>query len=395
MLERSVYGAVIFDDEVRPQTGWASVRGQRAFRIKGPGDLASDVFWWTNLPTATFVKYGQLGNQKLKRDDYLKTTMPQLHQELGLIISRMPISQIVEITSEIFDRVMRMAQKNYGLIHPSELTLTEDLYDLLIREDKSITPDIDDALRQSYQTWSPGIDRIPEKTKIITFRRPRILHAQTVLATPVPGTQWEFIDGKRLPPESKRVDWLVSQERPALVRASVKNVQFEYSRLVSFGAGSTVNRNWMSHPELMMLSKFANVKVDCVFLACDYAPQEVFRQMVTGGSLGATSISSGLLAENYWLALASSRTFKKFSRDKVTIHSPRAVWLTASDRFHSLLPALMMDGSGFSVRGFGRGKVTVAIQRGALDEARACAAAAGLNAPLYVSGDIAVQSHLA
>jgi hypothetical protein len=395
MLERSVYGAVIFDDEIRPGSGWASVRGKPAFRIKGTGDLASDIYWWTNLQTKTFVKYGALGNQKLKRDDYLKPTMNQLHQELGLTTVRMPISRIVEITSEIFERVMRMAFENYGLENPTELTLTEDLYDQLIREDKSISPDIDDALRESYQTWSQGAERPPEKAKLITFRRPRILHAQDVLATPIPGDQWEFIDTKKLPPESKRVDWLVSQDRPALVRASVKNVQFEYSKVVCFGAGLATSRNWMSHPELMMLSKFANVKVQAVFLACDYAPQKVYRQMITGGALGSLSISKGILAENYWIALASSRTTKKFARDKLVIHSPRAVWLTASDRFHSLVPALMMDGSGFSVRGFGRGKVTVAVPRGAMHEARACAAHAGLNAPLYVSDDISVQSHLA
>jgi hypothetical protein len=78
--------------------------------------------------------------------------------------------------------------------------------------------------------------------------------------------------------------------------------------------------------------------------------------------------------------------------EKVTIYSPRAVWLTASDRFYSILPALMMDGSGFPVCGFGRGKVTVAIEAGALRDARACAAAAGLNAPLHLQEEVARQS---
>jgi hypothetical protein len=395
LIDRSIYGAVFFDDETRPQAGWASVKGETAFRIRGTGDLASDVYWWTNLPSTTFFKYGALGNQKLKHNSYLKPTMSQLHQELGLITVRMSAARIAEVSSEIFTRVMRMAYQSYGLNKPVEITLTDDLYDLLIREDRPITPEIDEALRQSYQTWSNCENKTPDKSKIITFRRPRIQHALDVLSTPIPGDQWEFIDQKSLPPESKRVDWIVSQPRPALVRASVKNVQFEFSRIVSFGAGALIDRSWMSHPELLMLSKFANVKIDSVFLSNGYEPQNVYRKMVTNGSLGLLSISNGILAENYWIALASSKSYKKHYKDKVTIHSPRSVWLTASDRFHSILPALMMDGSGFSVRGFGRGKVMIAIQRGALKDARACAAAAGLNAPLHVHEDISVQSSLA
>ena len=398
MLERSVYGAVIFDDESKPTSGWASVRGRAAFRIRGTGDLASDIYWWTNLPAETFVRYGQLGNRKLKRLEYLKPNMTQLHQELGLTTVKAPLSKIAEVTSEIFDRVMRLAAKNYGLQYPVELTLSEDLFDLLVKEDKSITPEIDDALRLSYQTWSRTPDGGPEKSKIVTFRRPRLIHARDVLTTPIPGEQWEFVEGRRLPSESKRVDWLIAQGRPVLARAAVKKVHFEYSRVVTFGADPRDRvdpRSWMSHPELLMFAKFGEVRVDAVFLGNEYTPQQVNKHVFTGGALGSISISTGILAENYWIALASSRSHKRFSRDAVTIHSPRAVWMAATDRFHSVLPALMLGGSGFSVRGYGRGKVTVAVPRGALGDLRSCAAAAGLDCPLSVHDEIAVQSALA
>lgn len=393
--QTSLYGAVVFDDDSRPSPGWASIQGKPAFRIRGTGDLQSDVYWWCNLATPVFIKYGTLANAKLKRSDYLKPNMTQLHQELGLVTVRMPAARITEITSEIFDRVMRMAHRHYGLVKPFDLTLASDLYDVLVREDKHITPEIDEALRQSYQVWAKCENKMPQGAKMITFRRPRIQHALDVLSTPIPGQQWEFIDDKKMVPESKRVDWLVSQSRPALVRATVKSVQYDVAKIVSFGGGAREERSWMSHPELLMLSKFANIRIDAAFLSNDYEPQEVYKPIHTGGHIGSLSVSNGILAENYWIALSSANTLKRYSREKIMIHSPRAVWLSASDRFHTLLPALMLDGSGFCVRGYGRGMITLAVQRGALNEARACAAAAGLNAPLYVNDDISIQSALA
>jgi hypothetical protein len=394
MIEAIACGAVVFDDDQRPGAGWASVAGDRAFRIRGTGDLASDVFWWTNLEHKAFVSYS-ISNPKLKRTTYLRPNMTQLHQELGLVTVRMPPARIAEITAEIFNRVLRLAQEHYGFDKPYDQTLSADLFRVLIDEDTSITPEIDNALRQSYQTWYECENKPPQGAKTITFRRPRIQHALDVLSTPVPGEQWEFVDGSSMVSEDKRVDWLINQSRPVLARVSVKSVQFQVAKIVSFGGGAQEPRSWMSHPELLMMSKFANVRVQSAFLANDYAPQPVLKPLYSGGSFGSLSVSNGILSENYWVAMSIASTVKRFHRDKPLIHSPRAVWFSAADRFYTMLPAMMMDGSGFCVRGYGRGMVTVAVQRGMLGDARSCAAAAGLNAPLYVHEDIAVQSALA
>lgn len=390
-----MHGAVVFDDEKRPGSGWASVRGKTAYRIRGTGDLATDVFWWTNLPAGTFMVYGGLPTTRMKRNDYLRPNMGQLHAELGLLASRMPAARIVEITSEIFERVMRLAQQHYGLPRPHDLALADDLYSHIIKEDRSITPEIDEALRQAYQSYVQCETKMPMHSKMVIFRRPRIAHALDVLSTPVPGDQWEFLDESKLPPEHKRLDWLVSQDRPALVRASIKRVDHEVAQIISFGGGSKEQRNWMSHPELLTLSKFAKIKIDAAFLGTEYVPHPVYKDMFTGGQMGPLSTSVGILAENYMVALSTPHSFRRFSKSTEKVTAPRAAWYAASDRFHMLMPALMMHGSGFVVRGYGRGMVILGVQRGALQEARACASAAGLLAPLHVNEEIAVQSALA
>lgn len=389
-----MYGSVIFDDEARPLAGWASVRGKTAYRIRGTGDLASDILWWTNLPASTFMTTGGLPSTRFKRNDYLRPNMGQLQAELGLLVSRMSAARIVEIASEIFDRVMRLAMTHYGLQRAQDLTLSDDLYRHIIKEDQPITPEIDEALRQAYQSYVQCETAMPLHSKMMTFRRPRITHSLDVLATPVPGDQWEFVDESKLGPESKRLDWLVSQDRPALVRVSIKRVDHDVAQIISFG-GSREPRNWVSHPELLTLSKFAKIKIDSAFLGTEYAPHPVYRDMFTGGQMGPLSTSVGILAENYTLALSTPRSFRRFSKSPEKVTPPRSAWYAASDRFHMLMPALMMHGSGFVVRGYGRGMVIVGVQRGALQEARACASAAGLLAPLHVNEEIAVQSALA
>lgn len=389
-----MYGAVIFDEKERPGPGWASRQGQPAVRIRGTGDLASDVYWWTNLSFSTFRVFG-LSRHNLKRHDYLRPDMDQLHKELGLFTSRLAASRIAEISAEIFDRVMRMASAHYGLEKPADDTLIEDLYAKLVRQDRMITPEINKALGQAWQTWSICEAASPTGSKIMAFKRPRILHAQEVLATPIPGELWEHIPEKDMPAESKRVDWLINQNRPALVRATVDNVDPEVSKIIAFSGGSNRERSWMSHPELLSLSRFAKIKIESAFLANEYAPCQVNRPLYTGGPMGMLSVSAGILSENYWIAIASTLTINKRSKDnREVIYSPRAVWMSAADRFFMMLPALMLHGSGFVVKAYGRGGVNVAVQRGMLADVRACAISAGLNAPLNVQEEIAIQEAL-
>lgn len=385
-----MYGAVIFDDNDQPGPGWASVRGEPAVRIRGTGDLSSDVYWWTSLGFMVFQKYA-IFKANLKQKDYMRPDMTQIHLELGLHHSRMPAARITEISAEFFDRVMRLAAKHYGIAKPSENTLSEDLYKVLLRPERIISPEVNHALMQSYQTWSVCEGAIPDGARVVTFKRPRILHALEVLATPIPGEQWEFISEREMPAENKRVEWLINQSRPVIANASVQRIEPEYASVISYSAGSRGERSWMSHPELLTLSRFAKIHVKGAYLARSYEPQDVRIPMATGGALGMLSMSMGVLCENYWVALSSPH--KRENRQ--VIYSPRAVWMSAADRFQMQVAALLMHSSGFHVKEYGRGCVHVAVPPGLLAEARSCAASAGLNSPLNVQEDIDIQAALA
>lgn len=395
-VDKINYGAVVFDDRDRPSAGWGCVAGNPSFRVRGTGDLPTDVVWWTNVKSDVFWKMPGLNQGKLRSSEYLRPNMDQLMSELGLHISRMPAAQIVEHVAEVFGRVMRLASKYYDVVRPGANNLTEDLYDNLIKEDKGITPDIDSALLQAKQDWSQCETQRPSNSQMVTFRRPRLQHAMDLIKTPVPGEQWEFVKGEALGPEKHRVQMVVGQSRPALVKASIIKVEHEVAPIIAFGATGQRNkgsRGWMTHPELLFLSRFAKIRVDAAFLGNDYETHPVKKAMFGGGIMGSLSTSVGILAENYACTLMMPRPYKKGEKDRPV--SPRAAWLSAADRFHSMMPAMMLHGSGFAVMGYGRGMVTMMVQRGALAEAKECASAAGLLSPLYIPEEIAIREALA
>lgn len=377
-----MYGVVFFDDPQRPLGGWASIAGHAARRIRGAIDLPPEVQWWSNLAPEAFMASSIEEGLTLKGAEYLRPSMMQLHSELGLRPEGAAVARVTEITGEIFDRVMRLGHQHYGLQKLAEHALTDDLYRLVVSPDQPITPEIDAALQKAHMSYVACDTVMLPDTRLVTFRRPRLQHALDVLATPVPGDHWEFLDDAKLPPESNRIDWLVAQSRPALVKVTIRRIDHDVAPIISIGDGTREQRSWLSHPELLTLSKFARIKVDAAYLASEYAPHPVRLAFKTAGELGPLSLSMGILAENYWMALASPRSFRRFSREGDKVVSPRAAWYAASDRFHMLMPALMMHGSGFTVRGYGRGMVLLALREEAVAEARACGAAAGLLPPL-------------
>ena len=392
----TICGAVMFENIKKPQAGWACVAKGAAFRVRGTGDLSTDVVWWTNLDWDSFSRIGGLNQPKLRRTDYLRPNMKQLCDELGLVINKMPPADITEHVAEIFGRVMNLAGQHYGLDRPYNHSLAEDLYDILIRQDDRITPEIDHAISNAKMDWVRCETPSPKNSTHVTFRRPRVLHALEVISTPIPGDQWDFVPGNKMPDEKKRVDWLIREPRPVLVKAAVLRVETDVNAVIAYSAKMKSPKDWITHPELIYLSRFASIRVESAFIGRSYEPFQVKKSLFTGGVFGPLSVSTGILCENYWFALTIPRPYKRgTSASDGKLISPRAAWLSSSDRFHTIMPALMMHGSGFNIQAYGRGAVVIAVQQGALRDAQNCATAAGLLSPLNVSGQIAIREELA
>lgn len=388
------FGFVYFDDPIGgPSTGWASIDGAPATRIRHPSELPSDIQWWTNLPFNSYIQSGLAKTNRFRHSDYLRVKQQNLIREIGIGDRFVEANRAASSLSEIYARCMRLLHKHYGIHFPKEDSLAAELRPLLADADRSVSVEIDEAGDQSSIEYTLCSCRKPWGTTEVTFQRPRLQHAIDVLQAPVPKQQWMFVAEKDMPPVDKRVEWILSQSRPALVKIVVERINPDWAPLVAFGSTPRkVPRNWVTHPYLLLLSRFADIRVEAAFFADDYTVGASRVPLIDEGMVGPLSLSVGILAENHWSAMARETRFQHSQGRK--FYSPRAAWMRSADNFHCLVAAMQLYGAGFPVVRYGCGSVGVAIA-GNMKEATDVAKRAGLLPPITVGEDILVQAELA
>lgn len=381
----------------QPGSGWASIEGCPAFRIKNTGELSSDVKWLTNLSQDILWKSGAVKQPKLKHSSYLRTDVGQIMKELGLTPPKVPIAEVCETISELFNKVMRLAIEFYDLKSFNQKELYAEIRMALLPDDKNISIHMDEALSRAYQDLviceKP---LLKEKHLFVTLKRPRYFHAKSILDTSIPmwGGEWEFMGPDVLPSTTeKKIDFLMAKERPFVAKISINtfdfpgNINVDLSKLLDLGeaigeGGKPKDRNWVCQPELLYLSKFANLNIDAAFVADGYQTLDKKIQLPYLGELSDFSYSLGLLSECVWIGL-SSRSVNPQTRTK-TLVSPRACWLKAADRFMTLTSAMMLSSAGFIVTSYGYGGVTVMIDESKISQLIEIAPHAGLCVPMNI-----------
>ncbi len=397
------FGCVMFDLQVSedgksipmPGSGWASVEGGPAFRIKGTGDLSNSIKWLTNLSQQTLWKTGAVKQPKLKHSSYLRTDVGQIMKELGLYPPQTPIADICETLSMLFNKVMRLAIEFYNLKSFNQKELYSEIKLEVLGDDRNISIHVDEALSRAYQDLvicEKSISK--EKSSFITLKRPRYFHAKSIIDTSIPfwNGDWRFISSEELPiGEDKKINFLMSLDRPFVAKVNVnkfnisEDLNVDLSKLLNLGeamgeGGKTKERNWVCQPELLYLSRFADLTIEAVFVADGFQKLNENIKLPYLGELSDFSYSLGILAENFWIGLAN-RSINPQTRSK-TLVSPRACWLKAADRFMTMTSAMMLASAGFEIASYGYGGVTVSVQEDSLEKLIELAPHAGLLVPM-------------
>ena len=381
-----------------PGNGWASIEGKSAFRIRSVADLSPDVKWWSNLNKNTLWNSGKQNLLKLKRSDYLKTDLGDIMKELQMSPPNIPIANICEYLSDIFNRVMRMAIEFYGLNDFQKEDLIEELNNHLLAKDENIDISIDQAFMRSYQdrVFCETNNLNLEGHKKIYLRRPRVQHAKLILDTriPVKNSKWEVIFPEDLPEtKEERLEFLLNNERPFICKVKIlsfhemDNAFINVTKLLNMGesiAPKNVRkkRDWMCQTELLYYSKFANLDIEAVIIGDRYDEECYDNLLPDMGPLGNMSYSYGLLSECVWHAI-TDRSYDKLNKSK-TLVSPRACWLKATDRFLTLTSAMMLSSQGHNVLSYGSGSVVVSIADNDIAKLIEQAPAAGLTVPRWL-----------
>lgn len=373
------FGCVLFDLQENtttgkmspwPGTGWASIEGKPATRIRSTADLSSDVKWWTNLTQDILWKSGAVKHTKLKHSGYLRTDLVQIAKELDLMQQKMTTGKVCEALSEIFNKVMRISIEFLGIKSLNESELTIEFKNLLLESDKNISSYVDEALVRSYQDLVLCEDEIDKNKKFISLKRPRYLHAKSLLemTIPIENGDWEFLGSEELPLNADdKVNFFIDMKRPFVAKISIIGFKdsdsgVDFSRLLKLGEaigekGKKKERNWVSQPEFLFLNNFLYLDVEAAFLASGYKKLELKHSLPDLGDLSIFSYSLGLLAENYWIAV-SNRSFNAITKSK-TLVSPRASWVRAADRFFCFTSAMILESYGINVHSYGFGSVNI------------------------------------
>lgn len=399
------FGCVMFDLQENkdgqyipmPGSGWASIEGGSAFRIKSTGELSSEIKWITNLSQEILWKTGAVRQTKLKHSSYLRTDVQQIIREIGLISPKVPVAEVCEKLSQIFTKVMKLAIEFYNIKDFQQKELSTEIRNAILPEDKNISIHIDEALSRSYQDLVVcEKPLLKEKFIFVSLKRPRYFHSKSILETSIPinDNHWEFIAPEDLPKTTEeKIDFLMKKEKPFIAKISINSfhyseqINIDLSRLLDLGeaigeGGKTKDRNWVCQPELLYLSKFANINIEAAFLSSGYQELDKKIQIPYLGELSDFSYSLGLLSESVWIGLAS-RSINPQTRSK-TLVSPRACWLKAADRFMTLTSAMMLASAGFIVTSYGYGGVTIMLEEKNIAQLVEIAPHAGLSVPIYL-----------
>lgn len=391
---QSGFGCVLFDmqddgsERMAPQPGkgWASANGKEAVRIHSPDDLASDIRWLTNLDRHTFYRSGAVRMKKLRESSYLKTDLGQIMRETGLAPQKLTSAKACEGLSEVFSRLMKIAQAHYDIPSIREDELASELRPLLLPADAPVSLEVDEALSRAFVETVACPSAKVEGGRRLSLRRPRLEHARQVLDTAIPEGPWEFVGLDALPEEGARLEWIAGLNRPALMKVAIKGFIERCPpwapallQLGESGGARKRERSWMTMQEAKYFARYAKLDIQAVFLAQGWSELGASKGLCEMGELSDLSISLGLIAEAHWLSLAAP------SRHPVTkqktLVSPRACWLRATDRFLCFASALPLASAGFSVSSYGGGEVAVTARPERMRDLAQIAPACGLTAP--------------
>lgn len=404
----SAVGCVRFDVDDPNLGGWASVGGKTPYRISSVGNLDNDTLWWTSLSFRAVHEANLHKTPYIKQTTYLNSWLPDGQEEFcrswGFERRTHSEDQITQALSAVLRRVFEFSQHHYGidLRHgvPVHGSLADEIRcQLLPERDPHIAPEVDAALSAAHQYYTHCLTAFHNRDETIAVRlfAPAASYAQEMLSAGVPVDQVDFVGEGQLPQGMAGLDWILGLDQPALAKVRVSNVHPEYVNVIAFanGAKAGSNRAWVTQPELLLLSKYADVEVSAAFVFRGFTaiPEKCRLPKLT--SMQAMTPTADVVLTNHWIGLARENCYRL--EPKATPHravSPRAAWLTALDRFWMFSYALQLHRAGLVVRKYGAGSVIVVVPKHNYKEAYEIATEIGLLAPPNFASDVEMQREM-
>lgn len=399
--ENQVYGAVIFEapksyDPVSNNPAYKCIAGEEPERIFGTGELPSSARWLSNITLEQAHNMQLRNTPKLLDDKFLRTATSSIILELGL--KRASFSKQASVIAGVYRNVMELSNIYFGLPENPVNALASGLPSLMghyqpLINDKKIVDAASKAILPFSNCERKNIGN-SNNIEFVSLVLPRVRHAQNVLGAGVPWDDFEFLSQSQLPSQSNRLNWVINSDLPIIAKVRIPKIDKSFNHLINWGNGAgiiskrnagagnynTLNpRDYVTSNELRKLAEFSDIEIDEI--AISNTPVENRTKLPGVSKLSTTSYSFGLLCENIWCSVARDQT----GQPK---RSPMTAWLHASDRMLCLDYASHLSRLGFTINGYGYGRITLAVSEDQKSDLRRAAFDLGLFPSLELNSTI-------
>jgi hypothetical protein len=365
--------------------GWASLAGGAPFKFTMLETLQqAGPLWVVSATESTFLTEGGANYPFLRHANFLPTSITSIAEEVSdswQTVNSETVRRVSEILTRVLELADTMAPVSQALLDNSHDTRTltaamQVLMAPILRSDP-MPEELAEAMPSLFKAQPPlgsqnGNDiavRIPAN---------RILLAESVLASGVPGSVWTEVSPSDYP---SVLHWAIGNNKQIIAKVTIKGpLPGIKANLPLMGHLTRGAVRWMALPEIIALNKIVDMREERIFVAEERVPASaslkvpppVFSPAATG------SISAGLFAEAYLHAAASPALLGQAHAGEganvapkpVQTHSVRAAWLLSSARALMMQDALSLTFAGYSVIGFGPTHVLVSVSRRNLRDLR-------------------------
>ena len=354
-------GFVYFVDIGNSQKGVAVVHGETPFDIVNVGELDTGTHWLTNHPDG--IPGGSAGAHALFfSDKYLRVKADKILNQL-CVPEDTPASRKAEILGQIFHNVISYGRKIFGVENLPRYEYRKGLRRILKEDDEIELPElVSKMVTDSTQYYTFSTEKV-NKDRLLSFTLPAVDHSRNILKTPLPDGQWRCIENiPHFPEEIK--EWFGQRKTPYFAKVVLSNFDEQYFSLINFGSVTPEGseRQWVTGIELEKLYD----KVDVTILEAWESssvlvlPENIMSDIEALPEIGDLCYSLGLFMENVWTGLALN-SVPNFCRNKKSGRYQNAAgpFLRAADWGYCFDKAVALKDMGFSIAGYGVGRVVV------------------------------------
>ncbi|QRD58255.1 hypothetical protein H8Z75_23420 (plasmid) [Xanthomonas citri pv. citri] len=340
---------------VNLEGAWASISGSDAVRVNSVHDLPSDVLWLTNLNFNSFFRAGLSRHPNFRRSDWLRATLAQLIEELGVAANTTATHKTASTMAVLVQRVLNVAMKRYG-VQPSARNgrLNADFAERLGVKRCAIPDDLYPIFQSIAEHPSVNVIHNINHTALaptVTVRRNRLAHARRIMGTAVPSdSRWERM--RRVQSDD---GWLEKVETPFLVKAEITNVKPVIAEVLSWGGGSRNMRDWLTDIEWRVVRQYGTVYVREALICREQATPLVQQDKLPTSEVANLSITEGMIAEQVWTAFTVGQAYK----GNESRFNAAAAWLRSEDRMAMFDYAQKLYARGLDVQSYGVGNVVL------------------------------------